>query len=284
MKIIDGKKIAAQIKDELGEEIQLLKKQGIVPGLAVVICGNDPASQVYVKSKKKTAEELGMNSWIFELSEDASEKELLVLIDKLNKDDKVNGILVQLPLPKHINEGNIVRTIDPQKDVDCFHPENVGNLMTGNAKFLPCTPEGIIELLKRSGIEISGKECVVVGRSNIVGKPLALMLLAENGTVTIAHSKTRDLEKVCSRADILISAVGRAGFIKADMIKSGAVVIDVGINRLPDEKIVGDVDFEQVKEKASAITPVPGGVGPMTIACLMKNTVLAARFLNAEKI
>lgn len=284
MKIIDGKKIAAQVKEELKEEIGLLKEQRIIPGLTVVICGNDPASQVYVRSKKKTAEELGMNSWIFELSEDTSEKELLALIDKLNKDDKVNGILVQLPLPKHINEGNIVRAIDPQKDVDCFHPENVGNLMTGNAKFLPCTPKGIIELLRRNGIEISGKECVVVGRSNIVGKPLALMLLAENGTVTMAHSKTRDIEKVCLRADILISAVGKPGFITADMIKPGAVVIDVGINRLSGGKIVGDVDFEQAKEKVSAITPVPGGVGPMTIAMLMKNTVLSTKLSVKNKI
>ncbi len=284
MKIIDGKKIANQIKDELREELDILKRQGITPGLAVVICGNDPASEVYVRNKKKAAEEMGMNLWVFELPENINEKELLGLIDKLNKDDKVNGILVQLPLPKNINEGNIIRAINPRKDVDCFHPENVGNLIAGNAKFFPCTSAGIIELLKRSALEISGKECVVVGRSNIVGKPVALMLIAENGTVTVAHSKTSNLKKVCLRADILISAVGKTGFITADMIKSGAVVIDVGINRLPDGKIVGDVDFDEAEKIASAITPVPGGVGPMTIVMLMKNTVLAAKLSVKNKI
>lgn len=280
MKIIDGKQIARQIKEELQLEIRRLKNQEIIPSLAVIICGDDPASKIYVQNKKKTAEELGINSRVFELPKNVPYKTISDLIKKLNNDEKTHGILVQLPLPQHINENDIINLIDPRKDVDCFHPENVGRLTTGNPRFLPCTPQGIIELLKRTDVKISRKECIVVGRSNIVGKPLALMLLNENGTVTVAHSKTRNLKEVCLRADILVSAVGKPRIITADMVKSGATVIDVGITRLPDGKVTGDVDFEEVKKIASAVTPVPGGVGPMTIVMLMKNTVLAANDLR----
>jgi len=276
-KIIDGKKISSEIKEKLRLEIKKLKEEGVVPGLAVIIVGSDSASQVYVKSKKKTAEELGIYSEIFQLEENAKEEDILELVGRLNKDNKIHGILVQLPLPKHIDEGKIILAIAPQKDVDCFHPENVGKILTGGAVVYPCTPAGIVELLKRSGIEISGNNCVVIGRSNIVGKPVALMMLQENATVTICHSKTKDLKKYCSEADIIVAAVGRAKMITADMVKNGAVIIDVGINRSPDGKLVGDVDFDSVIDKVSAITPVPGGVGPMTIAMLLKNTVLAAK-------
>ncbi len=274
-KILNGKEVSARIKDELKDKVTELKKDGIFPGLAVVLVGNDPASRVYVNSKKKACEFIGIESFEFTLPEDSTEQQLLELVYKLNSDKQVNGILVQLPLPKHINEENIINAINPSKDVDAFHPANVGRIMTGNPIFLPCTPAGVMELIHESGIDVKGKECVVVGRSNIVGKPQAMLLLAEHGTVTICHSRTVNLEEVCKRADILVAAVGKPEFVKGNMIKPGAVVIDVGINRI-DGKIVGDVEFSSASEVASAITPVPGGVGPMTIAMLMKNTVKAA--------
>jgi len=275
-RVLNGKELATKIKGELKRTVDEIKKKNIHPGLAVVIVGNDPASRVYVNSKKKACEEIGIESFEYALDENTKEEELIELIKKLNNDDKVSGILVQLPLPKHIDEEKIILAIDSSKDVDAFHPENVGRLMTGNPQFLPCTPAGVMELIKESGIEIAGKECVIVGRSNIVGKPQAMLLLAEHGTVTICHSRTKNLEEVIKRADILVAAVGRPEMIKGSSLKPGAVVIDVGINRLEDKKIVGDVEFESCSEVASAITPVPGGVGPMTIAMLMKNTVKAA--------
>lgn len=275
-KILSGKEVSARIKSELRDEVAELKTKGIFPGLAVVIVGNDPASRVYVNSKKKACEELGIYSEEHALGAEATEAELLALIDALNKKDEVNGILVQLPLPKHINEENIINAIDPKKDVDAFHPVNVGKIMIGNYDFVPCTPAGVMELIHESGIEVAGKECVVVGRSNIVGKPQAMLLLHENGTVTICHSRTKNLKEAVSRADIVVAAVGKPNFITGDMIKEGAVVIDVGINRIAEKKLVGDVDFESASKKAAAITPVPGGVGPMTIAMLMRNTVKAA--------
>ncbi len=281
-KILNGKEVSARIKDELKDKVTELKKDGIFPGLAVVLVGNDPASRVYVNSKKKACEFIGIESFEFTLPEDATEQQLLELVYKLNSDKQVNGILVQLPLPKHINEENIINAINPSKDVDAFHPANVGRIMTGNPIFLPCTPAGVMELIHESGIDVKGKECVVVGRSNIVGKPQAMLLLAEHGTVTICHSRTVNLEEVCKRADILVAAVGKPEFVKGNMIKPGAVVIDVGINRV-DGKIVGDVEFSSASEVASAITPVPGGVGPMTIAMLMKNTVKAAE-LQKQKL
>lgn len=281
-KILNGKEVSARIKDELKDKVTELKKDGIFPGLAVVLVGNDPASRVYVNSKKKACEFIGIESFEFTLPEDATEQQLLELVYKLNPDKQVNGILVQLPLPKHINEENIINAINPSKDVDAFHPANVGRIMTGNPIFLPCTPAGVMELIHESGIDVKGKECVVVGRSNIVGKPQAMLLLAEHGTVTICHSRTVNLEEVCKRADILVAAVGKPEFVKGNMIKPGAVVIDVGINRV-DGKIVGDVEFSSASEVASAITPVPGGVGPMTIAMLMKNTVKAAE-LQKQKL
>ena len=271
--IIDGKKISQEIKDELKEKVAGFKSQGIEVSLAVILVGNDPASQVYVGNKKKACEYIGIKSLSYELPEDTSESELLELIDRLNKDDSVNGILVQLPLPKGIDEEKVLNAISPLKDVDGFHPMNVGALCIGKEGFVSCTPAGIIELLKRSGIEIAGKECVVVGRSNIVGKPMSLLLLRENGTVTIAHSKTKDLKEVTKRADILVVAIGKPKFITADYVKEGAVVIDVGIHRNEANKLCGDVDYESVAPKCSAITPVPGGVGPMTIAMLMNNCI-----------
>lgn len=276
-KILNGKELSARIKENLKAEVLELKKKNINPGLAVIIVGDDPASRVYVNAKKKACAEVGIESFEYALDKDTKEEELIELIQKLNHDDKVSGILVQLPLPKHIDEEKVIFAIDAKKDVDAFHPANVGRLMTGNAVFLPCTPAGVMELIKESGIDISGKECVVVGRSNIVGKPMSMLLLSQNGTVTICHSKTKDLEKVIGRADILVAAVGRPEMIKGSSIKPGAVVIDVGVNRLEDKKLVGDVEFESAKERASAITPVPGGVGPMTIAMLMKNTIKAAQ-------
>jgi methylenetetrahydrofolate dehydrogenase (NADP+) / methenyltetrahydrofolate cyclohydrolase len=279
-KILDGKKIALEIKEELRLEIKKLKEKGIVPGLAVILVGSDPASKIYVASKKKACEEVGINSKVLEMSENTTQQELEVTIEKLNQDEKIHGILVQLPLPGHIDEEKIIESIDPKKDVDCFHPENVGKLSIGVGNIFPCTPAGIIEILKRNDIEIAGQECVVVGRSNIVGKPMAMLLLNNNATVTIAHSKTKNLAEVTKRADILISAVGKAGLITKDMVKKRAVVVDVGMNRLENGKLAGDVDFDQVKEIASAITPVPGGVGPMTIAMLMRNTVEAAKSSN----
>lgn len=275
-RVLNGKELATKIKGELKQTVEDIKKKNIYPGLAVVIVGNDPASRVYVNSKKKACEEIGIESFEYALDESVDEVELIDLIKRLNEDKKVSGILVQLPLPKHINEEKIILAIDSSKDVDAFHPENVGRLMTGNPQFLPCTPAGVMELIHESGIEIAGKECVIVGRSNIVGKPQSMLLLAEHGTVTICHSKTKNLEEVIKRADILVAAVGRPEMIKGSSIKPGAVVIDVGINRLENKKLVGDVEYESCSEVASAITPVPGGVGPMTIAMLMKNTVRAA--------
>lgn len=275
--IIDGKAISAQIREEIALKVkEFNKKTGTIPGLAVIIVGENPASQVYVRNKKKACEQVGFNSWVYELPESTTQDELDALIEKLNLDDAVHGILVQLPLPKHLDEEHVILKIKPEKDVDAFHPTNVGRITIGNPKFLPCTPAGIMQLLKRSNIEIAGKECVVIGRSNIVGKPMALLLLAENGTVTVCHSKTQDLKEVCRRADILVVAIGKADFITADMVKEGAVVIDVGMNRNTEGKLTGDVDFASVSKVASYITPVPGGVGPMTITMLLQNTLTAA--------
>lgn len=280
-KIIDGKAISAQIREEIKEEVaEFTAKHGFAPSLTVVIVGEDPASQVYVRNKHKACEQVGITSDIISLPADTPEDVLLSLIDRLNNDKAVNGILVQLPLPKHINEKNIICRISPQKDVDAFGYENVGRILTGDFDFLPCTPAGVMELLHRSDITVSGKDCVVIGRSNIVGKPMAALLMHENGTVTVCHSRTTDLCAHTKRADILVSSVGKPGFITADMIKEGAVVIDVGINRLPDGKLTGDVDFDNCAEKAAAITPVPGGVGPMTITMLLKNTLTAANKQN----
>ncbi len=272
-KLIDGKAIAAQIKDECRERVAKMKAEGIEVTLAVIQVGNDPASTVYVGNKKKACEYIGIRSLAYELPEETTERELLDLIAQLNGREDVNGILVQLPLPGHIDEDKVLDAIDPGKDVDGFHPQNVGALCIGKPGFVSCTPAGIIQLLKRSGVEIAGKECVVIGRSNIVGKPMALLLLRENGTVTVTHSRTRDLKEVTKRADILIAAVGKPRMITADYVKEGAVVIDVGIHRNENNKLCGDVDFESVEPLCSAITPVPGGVGPMTIAMLMNNCV-----------
>lgn len=271
--LIDGKAISTQIKEECREKVAAYKEKGIEISLAVIQVGADPASSVYVRNKKKACEFCGMTSLSYELPEETTQEELLALIRKLNADDAVNGILVQLPLPKHINEDLVIQTIDPKKDVDGFHPQSVGALCIGQPGFVSCTPAGIIQLLKRSNIEIAGKECVVIGRSNIVGKPMALLLLRENGTVTVCHSRTKDLKEMTKRADILIVAIGKPKFITAEYVKEGAVVIDVGIHRKEDGKLCGDVDFDSVSEKTSAITPVPGGVGPMTIAMLMHNCV-----------
>lgn len=279
-KIIDGKAVSAQVKERIKAETAELKKQGIEVGLAVVIVGDDPASKVYVRNKKRACEEVGFNSYEFALPEDTTEEQLLELVQKLNADDKVNGILVQLPLPKHLDDKVIINNILPEKDVDAFHPVNVGKIMIGDYSFLPCTPAGVMELIASSGTEIAGKECVVIGRSNIVGKPQAMLLLHKSGTVTVCHSKTKNLKEVCQRADILVAAVGRAKMITSDHIKEGAVVIDVGMNRDENGKLCGDVDFEDCKEKAGFITPVPGGVGPMTIAMLMQNTLTAAKVKN----
>lgn len=274
--LIDGKKIAAQIKDEVKKEVELLRGQGREICLAVIQVGEDPASSVYVRNKQKACEYVGIKSMLRKLPENISEKELLAVIEEMNRDEEINGILVQLPLPGHIDEDKVIKSICPDKDVDGFHPENTGRLCIGSKGMLPCTPAGIIKLLEYSGIRIDGKECVVVGRSNIVGKPMALLLLRENGTVTVAHSHTQRLEEITKRADILIVAMGKPLYITADYVKDGAVVIDVGIHRGEDGHLCGDVDFESVKEKAAYITPVPGGVGPMTIAMLMHNCVLAA--------
>lgn len=275
-KLLMGKEVSDRIKDEMKVEVENLKKAGINPGLAVILVGEDPASKVYVSNKKKACEYIGINSFEYKLPEETTEEELLTLIDKLNNDNSVSGILCQLPVPKHINEESIINAIDPKKDVDAFHPVNVGKIMTGNYDFVPCTPAGVMELIKESGIDVTGKECVVVGRSNIVGKPMSMLLLHKNGTVTICHSKTKDLKEKTKSADILVAAVGIPNFITGDMIKPGAVVIDVGINRIAPKKLVGDVDFATAEPVAGAITPVPGGVGPMTIAMLMKNTLKAA--------
>ncbi len=276
--IIDGNKIAQDIRNEVRQGVLELKaSRGIVPGLAVILVGDDPASQVYVGRKAKACAEVGFLSREYKLPADTEEKKLLKIIKKLNKDELVHGILVQLPLPKHISTENIIAAINPDKDVDGFHPYNVGGLVTGTPLFVPCTPRGIMELISRSGIDLTGKEAVVVGRSNIVGKPMAFLLLAQNATVTMCHSRTKDLPSVTRRADVLIAAIGKPRMIKADMVKEGAVIIDVGVNRLENGKLAGDVDFDEVAPRASYITPVPGGVGPMTIAMLMKNTLDAAR-------
>lgn len=275
--LIDGKAISAQIKEELKLEVTQLREKGIVPCLAVIQVGNDPASSVYVNNKKKACAYIGIESLSYELEENVTQETLLEVINELNHNDMVNGILVQLPLPKHIDEEAVLKAILPKKDVDGFHPETVGNMCIGNQGFLPCTPAGVIELLKRSGIEIEGKECVVIGRSNIVGKPMALLLLRENGTVTITHSKTKNLKEVTKRADILIVGIGKPKFVTAEYVKEGATVIDVGVHRNEQNKLCGDVDFDDVVSKAGAITPVPGGVGPMTIAMLMNNCVETVR-------
>lgn len=271
--IIDGKKISTEIKDELKAQVAQLKEEGVEVTLAVIQVGNDPASSVYVGNKKKACEYIGIRSLAYELEEETTEEELLKIIEELNGREDVNGILVQLPLPKHIDEDKVIKSISPLKDVDGFHTQSVGALCIGQPGFVSCTPAGIIQLLKRSGIEIEGKECVVIGRSNIVGKPMALLLLRENGTVTIAHSRTKNLQEVTKRADILVAAVGKPKMITADYVKEGAVVIDVGIHRNENNKLCGDVDYDSVAPKCSAITPVPGGVGPMTIAMLMHNCV-----------
>ncbi len=273
--IIDGKKISQEIKDELKEKVTLLKAEGKKAALAVIQVGNDPASSVYVNNKKKACAYIGIESLSYELPEETTEQELLDLVERLNEDEAVHGILVQLPVPKHIDADKIIQTISPKKDVDGFHPQNVGNLVIGEKGFVSCTPAGIIQLLKRSNIEIAGKNCVVIGRSNIVGKPMALLMLRENATVTIAHSKTQNLKELCKTADILIVAIGKPQFITSEYIKEGAVIIDVGIHRDENNKLCGDVKYDEVEPLASAITPVPGGVGPMTIAMLMNNCVEA---------
>lgn len=278
-KIIDGKVISKQIKDELKDEVLAMKKEGKEVCLAVIQVGNDPASSIYVGNKKKACEYIGIKSIAHELPEETTENELIDIIEKLNADNSVHGILVQLPVPKHINEDKIIEAISPKKDVDGFHPASVGALSIGQKGFVSCTPAGIIQLLKRSNIEISGKECVVIGRSNIVGKPMSMLLLRENGTVTICHSRTKDLKEVCKRADILVVAIGRPKMVDASYVKPGATVIDVGIHRDENNKLCGDVDFESVEKVAEYITPVPGGVGPMTIAMLMNNCVEAGKVL-----
>lgn len=280
-KLIDGKKVSADVKEQVRQETEaLFQKYGKKPGLAVVIVGNDPASRVYVNNKKKACETVGFQSFEYALPEDTTQEELLELVGTLNQDKNVNGILVQLPVPKQIDDKAIINAISAQKDVDAFHPENVGRIMIGEYAFLPCTPAGVMELIDSTGVEISGKKCVVIGRSNIVGKPMAMLLLHRSGTVTICHSRTQNLAEITRDADILVAAVGKANFVTGDMIKDGAVVIDVGMNRLENGKLCGDVNFAEAEPKASYITPVPGGVGPMTIAMLMKNTLTAFKAQN----
>ena len=278
--IIDGKKISAQVKAEVAKEVEVLAGKGISVGLAVVIVGNDPASRVYVNNKKKACALCGIQSYEYALPEDTTEQQLLELVDQLNHDPKVNGILVQLPVPPQIDDHRVIEAIAPEKDVDAFTEGNVGKIMIGEYSLLPCTPAGCLDLIDSTGVSIEGKNCVVIGRSNIVGKPMAMLLLHRNGTVTICHSRTRNLRDICSQADILVAAVGKAGFVTADMVKEGAVVIDVGMNRNAEGKLCGDVDFAAVEQKAGYITPVPGGVGPMTIATLMRNTLTAAKQQN----
>ena len=276
-KIIDGKQVAARCREELKQQVAALRARGIIPGLAVILVGEDPASQVYVRNKHRACEELVIHSEQYTLSADTDRQTLLDLITELNGREEIDGILVQLPLPGHLDEKEILSAIDPAKDVDSFHPQNVGRLVIGDYFFAPCTPSGILTLIDSAGVDLTGKECVVIGRSNIVGKPMALMLLHRNATVTVCHSKTRDLPSVTRRADVLISAVGKAGFVTADMVKPGAVVIDVGMNRNQAGKLCGDVDFESVSRVAGYLTPVPGGVGPMTITMLLRSTVLSAQ-------
>ncbi len=276
-KIIDGKQVAARCREELKQQVAALRARGIIPGLAVILVGEDPASQVYVRNKHRACEELGIHSEQYTLPADTDRQTLLDLIMELNGREEIDGILVQLPLPGHLDEKEILSAIDPAKDVDSFHPQNVGRLVIGDYFFAPCTPSGILTLIDSAGVDLTGKECVVIGRSNIVGKPMALMLLHRNATVTVCHSKTRELPSVTRRADVLISAVGKAGFVTADMVKPGAVVIDVGMNRNQAGKLCGDVDFESVSRVADYLTPVPGGVGPMTITMLLRSTVLSAQ-------
>lgn len=278
--IIDGKLVSKQVKERVANEVTQLKKKGVTPGLAVIIVGEDPASQVYVRNKERACEEVGFYSEKIALPESTTQQELNNLILELNERKDINGILCQLPLPKHLDDKEVINLINPIKDVDAFHPVNVGAIMIGDYSFLPCTPAGVMELIHSTGVEISGKKAVVIGRSNIVGKPMAMLLLHENATVEITHSRTVDLKSVTSQADILVAAIGKAKFVTADMVKEGAVVIDVGMNRDKNGKLCGDVDFEDVKDKCSAITPVPGGVGPMTIAMLMQNTLTAAKIQN----
>ena len=281
--IIDGKYVSSEVRKNLKEEIADFKENyKVVPGLAVILVGDDPASAVYVRNKHKGCLEVGINSYEITMPKETTEAELLSEIDRLNLDENVHGILVQLPLPKHISEERVLNRISPKKDVDAFHPENVGKIMLGKYSFLPCTPAGIMELLSFYNVEVEGKECVVLGRSNIVGKPMSMLLLSKNGTVTVCHSRTKNLSEITKRADILVVAIGKALFVGEDMVKPGAVVIDVGINRMPDGKLAGDVDFDAVSKKASMITPVPGGVGPMTITMLLKNTLTAARLTVNE--
>lgn len=283
--IISGRIVSEKLRAEIRDDVSRLKnEEGIVPGLAVVVVGSDPASAVYVRNKHKACLDTGIESYQIEYPEDISEQELLAKIDELNADTRVNGILVQLPLPENISERRVIERISPEKDVDAFHPVNVGRITIGNYNFLPCTPAGIIALMDHYGVEIAGKRCVVIGRSNIVGKPMALLLTERNGTVTLCHSKTKKMPDVCREADIIVVAIGRAEFLRADMVKPGAVVIDVGINRRPDGRLVGDVAFDEVSAVASMITPVPGGVGPMTITMLLSNTVLAAKMQNNKKV
>lgn len=280
MALIDGKAVSLQVKQMVKQECDKLKTKGVTPGLAVIIVGDDPASQVYVRNKEKACEECGFYSVKYALDADTTQSELNALIDKLNKDEKINGILCQLPLPKHLDDKEVINRIDPIKDVDAFHPVNVGAIMIGDYNFLPCTPAGVMELIHSTGVDVTGKKAVVIGRSNIVGKPMAMLLLHENATVEITHSKTLDLKSITKEADILVAAIGRAKFVTADMVKNGAIVIDVGMNRDENGKLCGDVDFENVKDKCSFITPVPGGVGPMTISMLMRNTLTAAKLQN----
>lgn len=280
MALIDGKAVSLQVKQQVKQECDKLKAKGVTPGLAVIIVGDDPASQVYVRNKERACEECGFYSVKYALDADTTQDELNALIDKLNKDEKINGILCQLPLPKHLDDKEVINRIDPIKDVDAFHPINVGAIMIGDYNFLPCTPAGVMELIRSTGVDVTGKKAVVIGRSNIVGKPMAMLLLHENATVEITHSKTLDLKSITKEADILVAAIGRAKFVTADMVKNGAIVIDVGMNRDENGKLCGDVDFENVKDKCSFITPVPGGVGPMTISMLMRNTLTAAKLQN----
>ncbi len=279
--IIDGKAVSAAVRAEVAKEVEELKAKGITPGLAVIIVGDDPASRVYVNNKKKARAEAGIYSEEFALPADTTQEELLALVASLNGRSDINGILCQLPLPKGLSDKDVIEAISPSKDVDAFHAQNVGNIMIGDYHFLPCTPAGVMELLHRAGVEVAGKRCVVIGRSNIVGKPMAMLLLHENGTVTVCHSRTQDLAAVCREADILVAAVGKAKFVTADMVKPGAAVIDVGMNRDENGKLCGDVDYAAVEPIAGYITPVPGGVGPMTIAMLLKNTLMAAKMQNA---
>ena len=280
MNIIDGKAVSKKVKEDVKSECEQLKAKGITPGLAVIIVGDDPASQVYVHNKEVACEACGFYSVKYALPAETTQNELNALVDKLNKDDKINGILCQLPLPSHLDDKEVINRIDPLKDVDAFHPVNVGAIMIGDYNYLPCTPAGVMELIHSTGIDVSGKKAVVMGRSNIVGKPMAMLLLHENATVEITHSRTQNLAEITKGADILVAAIGKAKFVKADMVKDGAVVIDVGMNRDENGKLCGDVDFDDVKDKCSFITPVPGGVGPMTIAMLMKNTLTAAKIQN----